>query len=198
MKRRLLTTMLSLGFALGNSAATAQTISERIHALSLEPGTPLIIGALGEPIPLSVAEITKRSDLILEARVFRLNTYIDAADTTVSTDFQLLPIRILAGTIPVVTPLVLRTEGGEVIKGGVTVRYENHNREELKESVVYLLFLKRWGPDPSVYRIQDLGAFELSNNAARPLARDGENLYRDFSGTYDDVTARVMESARAR
>jgi hypothetical protein len=198
MNRVLLTTMLSLSLALDSSAAIAQTITERLHSVSGEPGTPLIIGILGEPIPLSIDEFTKRSDLVLEARVLRLDTYVNAADTEVITDFQVQPIRILAGHEPIGTPLVLRTYGGEVIRDGVTIQAVNHNTEQLMESVVYLLFLKRFGPDASVYRILNVGAFEHFGGVARPLARQGKDLFRDFSGTYADVIARVKQSAHAK
>ena len=198
MKRLLLTTMLALAFALDNSAATAQTISDRIYDISRKPDAPVIIGVLGEPIPLSVDELTKRSDLVLEARVSRRQSYVNAADTAVITDFDILPIRILAGNVPVAIPLVLSTYGGEVIRDGVTIRAENHDSEQLKDNVVYLIFLTHFGSEPGVYQIFNAGAFELSNNTVRPLARQGSNLYKDFSGAYRGVIARVMESARAR
>ena len=83
MKRLLLTTILGLGLALDDSAAIAQTISDRIYDPSRKPGTPVIIGTLGEPIPQSVDELAKRSDLVLEAKVSRLKSYINAADTAV-------------------------------------------------------------------------------------------------------------------
>jgi hypothetical protein len=93
----------------------------------------------------------------------------------------------------------LSAYGGEAIRDGVTVRAVDHTREELEENVVYLLFLTRSvSGEPGAYQIYNAGAFERSNGAARPLARGGADLYRDFSGRYADVIARVMQSARAR
>ena len=195
MKGLLLTTMLGLGFALD---ATAQTISDRIHDVSREPGTPVIIGVLGEPIPLSIDEFTKRADLVLEARLSRLESYINAADTAVVTEFEIQPIRILSGAVPVEAPLVLFTNGGEVVRDGVTIREMIHDREELKESTVYLLFLRHRGPSPSGYAILNVGVFERSNQAARPLARQGNNLFREFSKTYGEVIAQVKKSSHER
>jgi hypothetical protein len=191
-------TLVWLGFTLVNSGATAQTISDRIYDVSRKPGTPVIFGVLGEPIPLSVDELTKQSDLVVETRLSRLDTYVNADDTAIYTDFEMLPIRILAGNVPVAIPLMLRTYGGEVVREGVTIRAENHDSEQLKESALYLLFLKHLGPDPTVYKLYNVGAFELSNDTARPLARGGADLYRDFSTTYEDVIARVMKSARGK
>ena len=194
----LLTTIVGLGFALGSPGATAQTISDRINDVSREPGAPVIFGVLGEPIPLSIDEFTKRADLVLEARLSRLESYINAADTAVVTEFEIQPIRILSGTVPVEIPLVLLTNGGEVVRDGVTIREMIHDREELKESTVYLLFLRHWGPRASAYAILNVGVFERSNHAARPLARQGQDLFREFSKTYGEVIAQVKKSARAR
>jgi hypothetical protein len=198
MKRLLLTTIVGLGFALGSPEATAQTISDRIYDVSREPGTPVIIGVLGEPIRLSIDEFTKRADLVLEARLSRLESYINAADTAVVTEFEIQPIQILSGAVPVEAPLVLFTNGGEVVRDGVTVREIIHDREELKERTVYLLFLRHWGPRPSGYAILNVGVFERSNHEARPLARQGNNLFREFSKTYGEVVAQVKKAAHER
>ena len=96
----------------------------------------MVIGTLGEPVPLSTDEMTKRSDMVLEATLTRLNTYIKAADTAVVTDFEMSPTEMFVGAIPPLGGiLVLTTYGGEVLKDRVTVRAQNHNLGELKEGV---------------------------------------------------------------
>ena len=67
-----------------------------IHDSSRKPGTPVVVRVLRELVPLSVDELTKRSDLVLEAKLSRLKMYINSADPTVITDFAILPIRTLA------------------------------------------------------------------------------------------------------
>jgi hypothetical protein len=194
MERSLLVTILAFGIAA--SGASAQTITERLAAGSREPGTPLLIGTLGEATPLSVEELTKQSDLAVETRVTRLKTYTNAADTAVLTDFAVLPIRVLAGTPPVDnrSPGVIHI----VVSTGVTVRAENHGLQPLKPDAVYLLFLKRFGQEPGVYTIYNAGAFEVANDTLRPLAIPRE-VYRDWSETpYSRVAARVSEAARFR
>ena len=47
-------------------------------------------------------------------------------------------------------------------------------------------------------RSNNVGVFEPSGDTARPLARDGTDLYRDFMRTYEDILAQVRESAAAR
>ena len=178
--------------------AFGQTISDRVFAAGRDPGAPLIIGLIGEPRPLSIAELTKESDLIIEARVRALKTYVNDADTAVLTDFELLPVRELAGHAPAAGPFILRTYGGEVIRYGVTVRAENHDSEPLKENVVYLLFLKKFGADSGVYQIHNAGVFERTTGSPRPLARQGADLFRDFARGYRDVVARVQEAKTVR
>ena len=204
MQRLLLAMMFGLGFGLAVSEAGAQTISDRLKDPSRKPGTPVVIGTLGEPRPLSVEELTKRSDLILEGRVSWLKSYINVEDTAVITDYTIVPIRVLAGTVPgatrqpgVATPLRLSVYGGEVIRDGVTIRAESHDLESLKSSGFYLFFLKKFGKEPGVYTIYNAGVFELSDNIVRPLARQ-EDLYKDFSKPYSEVVTRIMAAARAR
>jgi hypothetical protein len=199
MKRILLALALVLTVALCCSTAVAQTISDRIYNPSRKPGTPVVIGALGEPVLLSIDEMTKRSDLVLEATLSRLKTYINAADTAVVTDFEMSPAEMFVGSIPTLgRMLVLTTYGGEVVKDGVTVRAQNHNLRKLNEGVTYLLFLKRFGSEPDVYQIYNVGVFERAGDTARPLAMEGTDLFRDFKRPYADIILRVTESAAAR
>jgi hypothetical protein len=206
MQRLLFATMFGLGCGLVVASAGAQTISDRIRDPSRKPGSPVTIGVLGEPTPLSVEGLTNGSDLVLEARISWLKTYINVADTAVLTDYAIQPIRILAGTVPgpvtrpgVATPLILSTYGGEIVRDGVTIRAENHNlKEALNTNVSYLLFLKRLGKAPGTYVLYNVGVFELSDNALRPLASQGGDLYRQIPNVYSEVLARVTTAARAK
>ena len=198
MKRITLMAALVL-VVLCDSTVFPQTISDRIYDPLRKPGTPVIVSVLGEPTPFSIAEMTKRSDLVVETTLSRVKTYINAADTAVITDFEMSPTEMFVGTLPPLgRTLVLTTYGGELVKDGITVRAENHNLGELNENVTYLLFLKRFGPEPDVYRIYNVGAFERSGDTARPLARDGADLFKDFNKSYAGLLAQVRESARGR
>jgi hypothetical protein len=201
---RRLVLVIVFGFGLAVSATHIQTISDRLADSSRKPGTPLVIGTLGEPVPLSIEELTKRSDMVVEARLALLKTYINDRDTAVITDYAIQPIRILTGAVSgaarqpgIATPLVLSVYGGEVVRNGVTIRAVNHNLEPLIIGETYLLFLKHFGNEPGRYDIYNTGVFELSENTLRPLTHHRE-LYRDFSKTYGDVVARVMAAASPR
>src|SRR6185503_7599655 len=141
----------TVGLACIASAASSQTtISERVRLAKETPGTPVVMGVLGEPVRMAVEELTKRSAVVLEARLSWRTTYINAADTAVVTVFAILPIHVLAGRVPPANsttpgrpaPFVLETYGGEIVKNGVTVRAVSHDLEPLKHDGLYLLFLK--------------------------------------------------------
>jgi hypothetical protein len=204
MNKLIMATMFALG--LGASSVSTQTISDRLNDPSRTPGSPVVVGMVGEPIPLSVEELTKRSDLILEGKVSTPRSYINSADTAVITDYRVLPIRVLGGTAPAVTDrpgiaggLVVSVYGGEVVRNGVTIRAENHDLRPLKEGGSYLLFLKHFGKESGAYEIYNAGAFDISDDRVRPLASHGADLYKDFSNaTHNDVVGRVIAAARLR
>ena len=194
------------GFGMSMADASAQTISDRLHDPFRRPGVPLVIGMLGEPVPMSVEQLTKSSDLVVEARVSALRTYIDATDTAILTEYAILPVRVLADGVPtaarqpgLATPLRVTVYGGEVIRDGVTVRAENHDLEALKNNVTYLMFLKNAGAKAGSYQIYNAGVFELVKDTARPLASHGRDLYRDVgSGSYNDIAVRIAAVARSK
>jgi hypothetical protein len=80
--KSLLPAVLGLGLILNSSVSAAQAISERVREASQKPGTPVVVGVLSEPMRSSVQELTERSDLIVEARVSRLESRINAARQT--------------------------------------------------------------------------------------------------------------------
>jgi hypothetical protein len=189
-----------LGLALYIPATAAQTISDRIRdARENHPGSPVVIGKLGEPSPMSLEELTKTSDLIVEARLRRLESYIDDTDTAVLTRFSIDLIRALRGSIPshaatptMTPPLTLIAYGGEVVREGITVRAVNHDSEMFQDGRTYLLFLKKVQRERGVYVVNELAAFELTGDTLRPIGRHGPDLYRDFKDTAYDQVLRLL------
>jgi len=87
MKKVRLLLVKTVGLACIASAASSQTtISERVRLAKETPGTPVVMGVLGEPVRMTVEELTKRSAVVLDARLSWRTTYINAADTAVVTD----------------------------------------------------------------------------------------------------------------
>jgi hypothetical protein len=197
MNGRMLTLALGLMSCVSTSPVAAQTIVDRLNSTAPPTGAPLVIGILGEPVRLSIEELTKKSDLVVEGTLSVIETYVNKADTAVVTDCQVTPLGALAGTAPV-SPIVMSTVGGEVVRAGVTIRQETYGRDALHENTVYLIFLKKFGSDPGVYQPYNDGAFERAGGVTRPLATRGNDTYPDFARPYTDVVSRVIDAALVR
>ena len=73
------------------------------------------------------------------------------------------------------------------------------NLSPLRVGGAYLLFLKKSvDKTPGVYTIHHSAVFEISGNAARALAVQGADLFRDFSASHDQIVARIVAAVRAR
>src|SRR5262245_52866591 len=77
-----------------------QTLSERAREMRKMPGTPVVVTMVSELAPLSLGELAEKSDIVVEATVSRLKSYVNEADTAVLTDDAIHPIRVLIGTLP--------------------------------------------------------------------------------------------------
>jgi hypothetical protein len=198
--------MIAIVIAFGmTNFVTAQTLTDRIKDAKVS-GAPVVVGVLGEVQPLTVEELSAQSDLVLEAKLSRLRTYVNARDTAVVTDFAIIPDRALKGSVTSATmtpgiaaPLILTTLGGEVVRDGILVTTENHNMRPLREGVQYLLFLTKFGTEKGVYQIFNAAAFELTGDRIRMLAYNSSAAYKDIEGTpYGPVAARVLEAAQSK
>ena len=196
---------ITVVFGILSSVGFAQTtITERIRLAKEKPGTPVIVGTLGEPTTMNVEELAKQATLVLEATVTRIRTYINATDTAVVTDFAMTPLRVLAGQVPVTasrapgvaSPLIVTVYGGEVVKDGITIRAENHTLEPLKDRSTYLLFLRPSPQEPRQFNVFNAAVFEVMDDTVRPLARGGRQLFGDFIGVPRADLARRIASTR--
>jgi hypothetical protein len=186
------------------AAPAAQTITDRIRAAQRNPDVPLVIMTVGEPFVLTLAELVKGSDLVVDANVARVRTYANDRDTDILTDFTILPNRVLVGSVPVgvSTPgatagLMLATYGGEIVREGVHVRAMDYSMRPLTEGVRYLLFLKKWKA-PSTYEIYNAAAFELSD-VAKPMARHGADLFHDVANRpYAELVREITALSAAK
>jgi hypothetical protein len=175
-----------VGVVVCGSTLRAQTISDRIRAARLSDVPLMMIGSVDESGVLTLAELVKASDLVVEASVVHVRTYANDRDTDILTDFAIVPNQVLAGSVPVgvSTPgatagLMLTTYGGEIVRDGVHVRAIKHGLRPVMEGVRYLLFLKKWTA-PGTYQIYNAAAFELSD-VAKPLAISGADLFPDVA-----------------
>ena len=60
-----------------------------------------MMGSVDESLVLTLAELVKASDLVVEANLVHLRTYVNDRDTDILTDFTIVPNRVLVGSVPV-------------------------------------------------------------------------------------------------
>jgi hypothetical protein len=206
MSRTMTALSSTIGFALTiRLSAADQTLTERIRQAKDTPEKKVVVGNLGEPVSLSVDELVKRVDLIVEASLTRINSHRDATDHTVVTDYSIHPLRVFAGTVPglpttpgATSPFILTTNGGEIVVDGITVRANDYNLRTLTDGGHYLLFLKRW-KEPGVFTVFNVAAFELTGNQMKPMTYDGSDLYKGLSRRpYADAVLWIQKAVLAR
>jgi hypothetical protein len=195
---------VALNITVLTPAPAAQTITDRTRAAQRNDVPLIMIGSVDESGVLTLAELVKASDLVVEANLVHVRTYVNDRDTDILTDFAILPNRVLVGSVPVgvSTPgatagLVLATYGGEIVRDGVHVRAIKHGLRPVTAGVRYLLFLKKWTA-PGTYQIYNAAVFELSD-VAKPLARQGSDLFPDVAGrTYSELLKEIAAVAGVR
>jgi hypothetical protein len=137
--------------------------SFNLYAQTLErakqnPGTPIVTGLLREVTPTPIEELAKGATLILEGRLSPIRSHLTPDQQYILTDYLILTNRVIAGRAvmsqgsPTVTPsLIVSAYGGEVQVEGTSIRSTDHNLEDLRTGVQYLLFLKKFGSEPGRY-----------------------------------------------
>jgi hypothetical protein len=180
---------------------------DRLHDPRRDPKQPIVTPSFGEIQPLSIEQLTQQSELVVEARIARLRSYIDRTDKVVITDYAVQPLRVLAGHEPAnrgisgPNPIVVVVVAGEVVREGVVIRAMNFNHQDLVDGRTYLLFLKHFDRDDAGhYEIFDAAVFEIANGSARPLAAShSRETFKEFVDLpYSDVVARVAQSELRR
>jgi hypothetical protein len=200
-------TLLLIALNIAGLAATpaAQTITDRIRVAQQNTDVSLVMmGSVDESLVLTLAELVKASDLVVDANLVHVRTYVNDRDTDILTDFGIVPNRVLVGSVPVgvSTPgatarLILATYGGEIVRDGVHVRATKHGLRPVTEGVRYLLFLKKWTA-PGTYQLYNSAVFELSD-VAKPLAIQGADLFRDAANRpYSDLLKEIAAVAGVR
>jgi len=129
------------------SAAQVPTIAERVQASG---GKPLRILVVQHGSPVSIADLTAASDLVVEGKLVRLRSYTSKDAIEVLTDYQIVPSQVfraqgkdVATTPGQRPPLVLTMVGGEISVNGTPVEVVNPTQRPIKNGGHYLLFAKR-------------------------------------------------------
>jgi hypothetical protein len=156
--------------------------SFNLYAQTLErakqnPGTPIVTGLLREVTPTPIEELAKGATLILEGRTNRV----------------IAGRAVMSQGSPTVTPsLIVSAYGGEVQVDGTSIRSTDHNLEDLRTGVQYLLFLKKFGSEPGRYEFYRGGVFEIHHDRVKALLKGSKDVYSELSDQpYSQVIQRV-------
>lgn len=168
--------------------AAAQRLREQAREHSvLRPGEPMLQPAPPGPHdPKSIEELSVGADVVIQARLQKLKSYVNDAGRRVLTDYLIVEPRILAGgftgapspTPGVAAALIMTVFGGEIVLEGVTVRALSQNLDAIHEKREYLLFL-RSDSKQGRYSIYNGGIFDVSSGELTPLLKLGHEFFKD-------------------
>ena len=174
------------------------------------PGMPMIqVSPLGDYLPKTIEELTREADVVIDARLMRLKSYVGADGRNVLSDFAIRDHLLLAAQSSeaaaavqgnVTAPLIVTVDGGEVIIDGVHVRSHDANRRSITDGGEYLVFLKKARqPGAGRYELYYGAVFSIEEGKLKPLLRDGNRVFNDaYEAALPEVVSKVEAAARFR
>jgi hypothetical protein len=190
---------------------TAQALRDAAREQARQsPGVPLLLtSAPGDYLPKTIEDLTKESEVVLQATLSHMKSYLSVNDDRVLTGYDVNVEHIFAGGVPtrtakvpgtVLAPPILTVFGGDVTVDGVLIRATDSNREAITEGARYLLFLMNSRRrEPGRYEVYHGGVFEVVRNQARPLLRNSERVFKGVAGTpISELIPRIEKAAQSR
>ena len=173
-------TALTLAICAGFSmvvAAAPQTIRETARR-----NAPKAVYSprISETVPVELESLTLGADIIVQATVRPLKSYLSPDERELFTDYLVTPTRIFSQRIPLTSAVpgppssvVLTRWGGTAIVEGVQVTLVDVNTPPLEEGVEYILFLRRDKQGKGTFRdVHEVaGTWSVTNGTVRLLAK---------------------------
>lgn len=174
-----------------------------------DPAVPILIPASpAELWPTTIEEVASQADVVLQARLSRIHSYLDAKGISVYTDYRILDPKVIAGRLPSLTtpvpgpgvPLILTVWGGEVIVEGVTIRGVETNGETIEDGGSYLLFLKPTrARQQGLYEVHYGAIFDIADGTVTPLLKQASDVFKStIDGSLKDFVSRIQAAAKVR
>jgi hypothetical protein len=196
-------------------AITRPTIAQSLRDAARDqartsPGVPILLTSEpGDYLPKTIEDLTKESEVVLQATLSHVKSYVGGNDDRVLTDYDINVERIFAGGVParptkvpgtLSAPPILTVFGGDVTVDGVLIRATDNNREPIADGARYLLFLmSSRRREPGRYEIYYGGVFEIVRNEARPLLRHAERVFKLGARTpISELIRRIEKTAQSR
>lgn len=166
--------------------ADAQTIREIART---RPTNPIVRGRMSDIEPATLQQLARGADLVLDATVVRLQSYLTPDEDNVLTDYQVVPTRVLLGRVTTarttpgtVSPLIVTTYGGDITIDGFTVSVVDHALKRLESGRRYLLFLDRFGAEGH-YQLHKAGAFQVDDQDLKSIVTRDKHVFEDITQT---------------
>lgn len=164
-------------------------------------------GLLRDIRPASIEELTKGADVVVRAHLVKARTFL-ADEIYIRTEYEIRNPEMISGAFAVVSspkpdvarPFILAVFGGEMTINGQTITAVDHGRAtEITSGREYLMFLRRFGPDPRQYQLHNGAIFEIEGGQAKALAKGAETVYKGMSqAPVADLIERVRAQGKAK
>jgi hypothetical protein len=181
--------------AYGVQAQKPPTLRERA-AIANEKA--LTIPFIDDVSPVSIADLTKGSDLVVEGRLRPVRVYLSPGEQYVYTDYEIVSAQVIvdresAGRQPGPGgPTIVTLLGGEMVLEGKNVTLIDTTRRSLADGSQFLLFLKRTAEPGRRYTLNraTAGIFEIHGD------RSMQAMLRDY--TNEEIRGRRAEEVVER
>jgi hypothetical protein len=179
------------------------TIPQSVARYDGPPGGPMYATRTDEVIPLSLGEMVRRAELILEGTLRVRRTYLSDDQTWIYTEFDVLPstVFIHRRSGPAKRPgpeiIVLKQSGGRMTVSGLEVIAEESQFRLLPTGEPVFLFLSDDDRD-SVYEVVGgAGAIVARDSQMRPWLKTAPPLQTpDRAGLIGDINRGLRRTPR--
>jgi hypothetical protein len=193
-----------LGFLFAAAAFGQSYTIQDIAAASKEKVVHL--ATMEDEFVVSLAELSGKADLVLDARLVRPRGYLSPDGMSISTDYEMVPSRFLRSQIGDIstskTPrqqarLLLTVPGGQATVAGKTVISSFGMQKPINAGARYLIFATRVDSKDKrfVATAGSAGIFEvLDNGRLNPVLKTSA-ANPDFNeASFDDIARRVQSA----
>lgn len=132
-----------------------------------------------ELVPMSLDDLIKEADLVLDATVYPLKTYLSSDECYLITDYEIRPHEVITGVpftarVPGPQTLTFAMTGGTAVIDGVNVVTRDENLPPIQAGTRVMLFLRKGPPGDGRWHVvgEVSGAFEvLPDGRVNPMVR---------------------------
>jgi hypothetical protein len=162
---------------------TFMTIPEGVAHYDGPPGGPMYRVRIDEVIPLTLDEMVRRSELIVEGTLRVRRTYLSDDQQWIYTEYEVTPSIILANRQRVAAKrpgrpetIMLKQSGGRMVVNGLEVVAEEHQFRLLPTEEPIFLFLTDKDQDGTYEVVDGAGAVVVRDSQVKPWLKTAPAL----------------------